>query len=378
MRDSYPATISSQFNAPSTLQAAGSFRTGIPAVIVPDLNTGAIRIPATVGTVTWPEDYRRGYFQSLNLTLERDLGAGFNLTTSFVATRAIRQTARRNINYGFPGRGTNGRVLAQKWGRTADVTMYTPFSTSNYNGWQNQLRRRFKDGGMLGLSYTYSKSISFADNNDSSLSWNDPALWGRNRAPAGFDRTHNLQIYGVYLLPFGKGKKYANSGLAGQIIGNWQINGIFSTMSGTPFTVGTASTSLDAPGGTQTADQVKPTVAILGGVGRGNSYFDPDAFVPVTAVRYGNSGRNILRGPGLTNLDASIFRDFPLTERWKLQFRAEAFNLSNTPAFNNPGATASSATRNAAGQITALGGYTEITGAAATERQFRFALKLMF
>lgn len=164
----------------------------------------------------------------------------------------------------------------------------------------------------------------------------------------------------------------------GRIAGNWQLNAIFSKYTGTPFTVGTSNASLNAADGTQTADQVKDKVQILGGVGRGNSWFDPTAFIPVTAVRYGNSGRNIVRGPGVTNLDASIFRDFPLTERFKLQFRAEAFNVSNTPAFNNPGATASSATRNAAGEITALGGYTEITGAAATERQFRFALKLMF
>lgn len=118
-------------------------------------------------------------------------------------------------------------------------------------------------------------------------------------------------------------------------------------------------------------------MAILGGVGRGNSYFDPNAFATVTAVRFGNTGRNILRGPGLRNLDASIFRDFPITERWKLQFRAESFNVSNTPAFNPPGAAVSSATR-VAGVITNLGGYTEITSAQNTERQFRFALKLMF
>ena len=84
-----------------------------------------------------------------------------------------------------------------------------------------------------------------------------------------------------------------------------------------------------------------------------------------------------MRGPGITNVDGSIFRDFPITERWKLQFRAEAFNVSNTPAFNNPGATVSSAQR-AAGVITNLNGFTEITSAQATERQFRFALKLMF
>jgi hypothetical protein len=103
------------------------------------------------------------------------------------------------------------------------------------------------------------------------------------------------------------------------------------------------------------------------------------ALIPVTAVRFGNSGRNILRGPGATNLDASRFRDFAVTERFKLQFRAEAFNVSNTPFFNNPGATVTSATRNpTTNEISALNGYTEITGAALTERQFRFALKLQF
>jgi hypothetical protein len=378
MRDSYPATISSSFNAPTALQAAGSLRTGIPVVPGPDLNQGTIAIPKTVNTVTWPEDYRRGYFQSFNFTFQRDIGWGLNLQTSYVGTRAIRQTARPNINYGTPGGGTNGRVLARIWGRTADVTMYTPFSTANYNGWQNQLTRRFSQGGLLGVSYTWSKALSFADNNDSGLTWNIPEMWGRNRAPAGFDRTHNLQIYGVYTLPLGRGEKYLSQGLASHIIGNWQLNGIFSAMTGTPFTVGSAGTSVDAPGNTQTADQVLPKVAIPGGVGRGSSYFDPYAFAPVTAVRFGNSGRNILRGPGLVNLDASIFRDFPISERFKLQFRAEAFNVSNTPAFNNPGATVTSATRNASGVITNLGGFTEITSALATERQFRFALKLMF
>jgi hypothetical protein len=373
MRDSYPATISSQFNAPSSLQAVGSLRTGIPLIEGPDLNQGAIALPNTVGTVTWPEEYRRGYIQSFNATLQRDIGWGLNWQTSYVGTRSIRQTARHNINYGVPGGGTRGRVLAERWGRTADVTMYMPFNTSNYNAWQNQVTRRFASGGMFGLSYTWSKAINFNDNNDSTLTWNIPSLWDRNRAAAGFDRTHNLQIYGVYALPFANRRDFV-----GKVAGNWQVNGIFSAMTGTPFTVGSAGTSVDAPGNTQTADQVLSEVQILGGVGRGSSYFDPYAFAPVTAVRFGNTGRNILRGPGVVNVDASIFRDFPLTERWKLQFRAEAFNVSNTPAFNNPGATVTSATRNASGTITNLGGFTEITSAQATERQLRFALKLMF
>jgi hypothetical protein len=378
MRDSYPATISSQFGGASAFQAAGSLRTGIPEIVGPDLTQGRITLPLAVGTLTWPEEYRRGYFQSFNFTIQRDLGGGLNLQTAYVGTRAIRQTVIHNINYGGPGAGNAGRVLAQRWGRIANINMYTPFNTSNYNGWQNQITRRFANGGSLGVVYTWSKTLSFADNNDSGLTWNWPEMWNRNRAPANFDRTHNLQIYGVYTLPFGRGQRYANSGPASWIVGGWQLNGIFSKMTGTPFTVGSAGASVDAPGNTQTADQILPEVRILGGVGRGNSYFDPNAFAPVTERRFGNTGRNILRGPGPVNLDASIFRDFPIGERLKLQFRAEAFNVSNTPWFNNPGATASSPTRGPGGQILNLNGFTEIASAQPTERQFRFALKLMF
>ena len=167
------------------------------------------------------------------------------------------------------------------------------------------------------------------------------------------------------------------SGPAAWVLGGWQTNGVMSIYSGSPFTVGTAGTSLNAPGNTQTADQVLSEVKISGEVGPGKSWFDPAAFAPVTAVRYGNTGRNILRGPGSFQLDASVFRNFQITERVKLQFRAESFGITNTPRFNNPGATVSNLTRNADGSIRALNGYTEILGSSG-EREIRFALKMFF
>jgi hypothetical protein len=193
----------------------------------------------------------------------------------------------------------------------------------------------------------------------------------------GFDRTHNLQFYGNYDLPFGKGRKYAATGVGAKLLGGWQINWIMSRTSGTPFNVASAGTSVNAPGNTQTADQVLPTVSILGGHGVGQPYFDPNAFAPVTAVRFGSTGRNLLRGPGVFNLDGSLFRNFQMTERFVLQFRAECFGVTNTPQFNNPGATASAVTRNPDGSIRALNGFGEITGATG-ERQFRFAAKITF
>ena len=223
--------------------------------------------------------------------------------------------------------------------------MLTPFNTATYDSLQAQLTRRVSAGSLLGVSYTLSKAINYADNSDSGLTWNWQPMWERNRALADFDRTHNLQIYGIYELPFGPGRTWAKEGLPAAIAGGWQLNGVLSAMSGTPFTVTSSGTSVNAPGNTQTADQVLDTVRILGGVGRGNSYFDPNAFAPVTGIRFGNSGRNTLRGPGLVNLDASLFRDFKIAAGTTMQFRAEVFNLTNKPAFNNPGANASGPTR---------------------------------
>jgi hypothetical protein len=232
-------------------------------------------------------------------------------------------------------------------------------------------------GTMLGVAYTYSRAINYADNSDSGLTWNWTPMLDRNKGLAGFDRTHNFQFYGNFELPFGRGKSMLKGGVLGAIAGGWQTNWILSRTSGTPFTVATAGTSVNAPGNTQTADQVTPSVAILGGHGLGQPYFDPLAFAAVTAVRFGNTGRDILRGPGVFNLDGSIFRTFKVNERFSMQFRAEAFGFTNTPQFGNPGATVSGATRNADGSIRALNGYTEITGASGA-RQGRFALKLSF
>ena len=97
----------------------------------------------------------------------------------------------------------------------------------------------------------------------------------------------------------------------------------------------------------------------------------------MTEARFGNAGLNILRGPGVVQLDTGLFREFNLSEKVKLQFRSEAFNLSNTPHFGNPGATVSSMILNADGSIRSLGGYTEITSAS-DQREIRFALRLSF
>jgi len=380
LRDAYPATISSQITGATSYQAAGSLRTGLADVIGPDLNQTVFSLPATVGTTTFPQVFHRGYIESYNFTIERDAGAGFNVQAAYVGSRAIRQTVIQNINAAGPDGGQSGRALFAAFGRKADVKYFTPFNTASYNGLQLQATRRVK-GSMVGFSYTLSRAVDYADDQDSTLTFNWVPMLQRNKAVAGFDRTHNFQFFGDYALPLGKGKRWAQNGLAARLVGGWQLNWILSRYSGTPFSVLSSNTSLNADGtNTQTADQVLPNVQILGGHGSGQPYFDVNAFAPPGAKRFGNSGRDILRGPGFFNLDGSVFRDFPVTERFILQFRAEAFSVTNTPQFAQFTTTstgASSLTRNADGSIKALNGFGEITTATG-ERQFRFALKLSF
>jgi hypothetical protein len=223
-------------------------------------------------------------------------------------------------------------------------------------------------GLLLKASYTWSKTIDTSDNSIGSFSWNYPSFFYRNRAVAGYDRTQVLQFAWVYDLPLGPGKKWVTQkGVVRAIAREWQANGVFSAYTGTPFTVSAAATSLNSPSNAQTADQVKSIVQKLGGIGIGTPFFDPTAFAPVTAVAFGNSGRNILRGPGVVNVDLSIFRGFTLTERVKLQFRAEAFNATNTPHFSNPNANVSVASN-----------FGAITAAQTDQRRLRLGLRLSF
>jgi hypothetical protein len=127
-----------------------------------------------------------------------------------------------------------------------------------------------------------------------------------------------------------------DKGIVTRVLGGWQINNMTSIMSGVPFSVFADGTSLNLPGSNQTADQVKPNVEKLGGVGRATPYYDPTAFAEVTAARFGNTGYNILRGPGLFNWDFGIFREFALPGHSRLQLRLESFNFTNTPHLATP------------------------------------------
>jgi hypothetical protein len=334
----------------------------LPPVAFPDLNAGKLVFPTGLGTTTYPTEIHRGYIESYNFTIQCQLPWGVNFQTGYVGTHSIRQFAHVNINASPINGGSAKRPLALLWGNTSDINVVEPFNSSRYNSIQTQVVKRIHGASQIRLAYTFSKAIDYSDNSDSGLSWPLPEYQYRNKAVAGYDRTHNLKLYGTYLRPFGSGHRWFTHGIGKAIAGGWQINAVMARVSGSPFSVGSSATSLNAPGSSQTADQILPDVEIYGGL---TPYFNPKAFVGVTGVRFGNTGRNILRGPGYFNMDSSVFRSFAVRERIRLQFRAEAFNALNHPRFGNPAATVTN------------GGFGNITSASG-ERQLRFAMKLNY
>jgi hypothetical protein len=372
LRSPFPAVIIDEYQSPTNaFNFAGSLATGIPAVRFPDLSTGIVDIPNTIATNSLqPGKFRRGYIESFNVTVQRDLGAGFVLQTSYVGTRSIRQALTYfEANAGLvPGAGASGRPLFARFGVNANRQFFIPMAHNRYDAWQSNVTRRFRQGFFLTSSYTWSKTLGInAGNSDNGLLFYVPSQFSKNRSLTGFDRTHSWTTAANIELPFGKGKMWAAEGAAAKIAGGWQINPAVFLYSGLPFTVIADGASLSAPQNTQVADQISADVRKLGGVGPGAPFYDTSAFAPVREPRFGNMSPYALRGPRLFNMGLGLFRSFQTTESFNIQLRAEALNFTNTPTLNNPNAA-----------VTTPSNFMTITGAQPTQRTIRFGLRMSF
>jgi hypothetical protein len=380
---SYPDEAQSTVNGPNSFVPAGTVSvTGAPVIPAPTFVNGQTLVPANTGNLfTNPLNFVRGYFQSYNFTIEKQFKGDLLAQVGYVGSHGVHLvTTTYNFNYGAVGGGAASQQLF-KYGITAAANTNVPIYSDKYNSLQASLRKRFATGLSFNAAFTYQHDVGIT-----SMYNAIPQYLGLNDVTTPIDRTFNLNISSVYQLPFGKGKQFVKSGPLSYIVGGWTLTGLFSRFSGLPFNVTSSTASCNCPGvGTQTANQVLPNVAILGGAGNaaGQFYFDPLAYRPVTTASLGTSGYNRLRGPGATNLDLSIFRDFPVTERIKIQFRAEAFNLSNTPHFANPNANASNAQFSSNGTLVNANSFGQITATAQLSRlidprYFRFGVRISF
>ncbi len=400
LRGLYPATLTGGWgagdaNAQFRDNAYGWFNTlseGIPDVPTPDISKGTLVLPLNLDMgprSPWGGRLNRGYIQSWNFTLERKLPLDILATAGYVSTKTVRQLMDRNINTVGPGLGADTRnlPLARLYGRTNAANMWDGIGDGNYHSLQASLNKNLGHGLFLKGAYTWSKTLNMTDEDGWAglAQWNWEPMIDRNYAPAGYDRRHMFTMAWVYHLPVGRGKRWAVSGIADKVLGGWELSGMFSAYTGTPFTVSGSGSSLRCIGCAQTADLVAPLRKIDTERGPGKTYYDPNSFRdplvffnPANPVyRPGTTGRNAFYGPGFWRLDPMVSKEFVVTERIRTEFRVEAVNITNTPRWGTPNSGAASLALNPDGSIRALNNFMSITGAGGL-RTMRFGLRTQF
>ena len=313
-----------------------------------------------------------------NLSIQQQLSSDTVLTVAYVNTMGEHLTIYPNINQPVPGPGAAGpRRLYPNF---SAITQISHGESSAYHGLQVTAERRFSHGLAFLAAYAWGHSMDITSTTAGGGVQN-PLCEVCDRGPSDFDIRHNLTVSWSYELPFGKGKPIGNdwNGPMNYVFGGWKFNSIDTFQSGSPFSVNSGTNTEGAGAGTQRAN-------VIGDYHVANQdpsfWFNPAAFTAPPTYTYGNSGRNIIVGPGTNQIDFSLFKEIPIPVRegMHLEFRAEAFNLFNKPQFDNPnesGATAGAATIGIPG-ASALNYAGNPAFFQRTSREIQLAMKLYF
>ena len=356
----YPSQLNLQISGPNSYQPAGSLAAGFSIVPLVSVSSGIVSAPGNLAMAIFNVSGRRGYVQSLNFTIEQEI-AGWVISNSYVASLGTRMLGSYNVNAAPPGSTQADLPLNKLYGRTAATTYYDYMLSSDYHAYQLSAKRTMRKFGIVTVAYAYSKSLDYADNWALNYDLNVDV----NRGYSSVDQPHNLTVSHVTNLPFGKGQRYLQQGIASQVLGGWRIGGIFAARTGTPINITGVKVAADNSVGTTNRPNVLSTPAILKGVGPGLTWFDTSVFAEPAAHTLGDVGRNTVFGPGYLNYSASLSRIFPIKERMRLMINAAAFNLTNSSHYSNPSGTFSS------------GSFGRIT-ASYNERQVRLGARIEF
>lgn len=335
----------------------GTFAQGVPVIAPPNVSSGSLVVPAanTIGTLG-PGEFKRGYVESWNLFIERQLPSDFVVSAGYVGNHYVHEFNGADLA-AAPIGGVEPSYGGVQY--TGGLYQFQGYLGSHYNSLQVSVNHRTGHGLFVQAAYTYSRAMGYVDDNtwENGLRFNCPPSAAMpqgclhlNYGPLTFDHTHNLRLAYVYDLPFGSGKKWASSNNAvNQVVGGWKLNGVFTAFTGDPLIIKQNTKSLVAFDTAQEPNHVAP-IQYLGGANNAAGFpmwFNPSAFAPNTSTTsIGNIDRtqSWIRGPGLWQLDSSLARVFKLTERFSFEFRAEAENLFNKPHFNDPGFNGSGGT----------------------------------
>ncbi len=326
----------------------------------------------------WDPFVRPANTQQWNLTLERQLPGHVVLTAGYVGQKGHhlvvpmpyfqRQLLPDGTTRPSPYLSGNPQLA-----NIAQISGTESNGNQQYHALQMMARKRMSSGLEFQASYTFSKGMSDAIGyyGEGGQSASQSAYWQNlydrkgEWGPTYFDARHMFTFTHVYELPFGRGKRFGTDMhpvLMG-ILGNWQLGGILSLRTGFPLTIQGPDNSTTNSRGPR-ADRIAAG-GTIGDVGRGTKWFDTTAYRIPASRTFGSTGIGTERGPGLKQYDFSVQKQFPMGDRYRFEFRAEFFNLTNTPQFSSPVRAVQSAT------------FGEITGAQG-ERQGQLALKFYF
>jgi hypothetical protein len=320
-------------------------------------------LPVTIGQSV-PVKFPTAYNQQWNFNIQREIVGGLVFTAAYVGTKGTHLPIRDELNPAIYGPGaTVANINARRlYGSNfAGITELQDVINSSYNALQLSLNKRFSHGFTVLASYTDSKSIDAGSLEVDTFAGQNPQNLRGDRGLSDFDVRQRFIGSFLYEAPSPK------TGIARWVAGGWQLNGIFTAQTGTPYTIVSGTDRVFSGAGTQRPDLVgnpsldtgRPKDQLLA------MYFNPKAFALAALGNYGNVGRNTMIAPGRTNLDAALFKRFPIREGMRLEFRWEFFNFFNHANFGAPVANISS---NTAGRITS----------AAAGRIMQLGLRLVF
>ena len=318
------------------------------------------------------QDFPLAYIQHWNLSVQREIVPNLSAEAAYIGTTGRKLSSSIILNLPAPGPGAFGpRRPFTPFGIDSIFQYALPYVNSFYHSLQLKLERRFSAGLSVLGAYTFSKSIDDAQEirggGTVGQQLNNWDLVGEGRGRSNFDMRHRFVTSYLWELPFGPGKRFGDGtrGSAARLIGGWSAYGIVTLSTGFPLTVFSGVDNVNMGVGSLSHPDQKGEPELPRSERDPSRWFNTAAFEAAPQYKFGTSGRNTVGGPGVGNVDFAVVKSTGLTERHRLQFRAELFNLFNTPHFGLPV------------NVMTSGSFGRVTSAA-DARVIQFALKYIF
>jgi len=322
------------------------------------------------------KNFRNSLVHKWNFALQHELPGQVALEVAYVGNHQAHQLFQPDPN-ACPNFGTTDTSIncnsLRPYPNIGSISGTASFGYGNYHGMTAKLEKRYSNGLQFLTAYTYGHALA---NTGTTLSGStgfgipDPRNYASGYSSAAWDIRHNFTSSFVYEIPFGKGKRFGSgmSNWMNTAVGGWQLNGILAIHTGAPYTLRSNACAQGVWNACRPDLVAGKNPQDAPAAGRNpDHWFDTTAVKPPAFLTGGNLGLQSQTAPAARTLDASLFKSFAISERFKVQFRAEGFNVANTPQYGTPNNNLQDAN------------FGRVTGTAAgTERKFQGSLRLQF